>query len=295
METNIELYKIFSSVVNNKSFSKAGSELFVSQSAISQAIANLERRLKTTLFTRTVKGAMLTSEGEVLYEYVKSALVTLEAGEQKLRNMKSLEFGEVKIAAADTISRYYLLYYLDLFHKDNPKIKIEVINRTSKQSIELLKERLVDLAFVNLPIKEEGFTTIECMKLHDVFVASNRFKELYNKTINLKTLTNYPLIMLENASNSRQYINKFFSRQGLLVKPEIELGSHDLLLEFAKIGLGISCVVRELSKDYLDRNDVFEIKLDTAPKKRALGMCFNDTGSISTAAMTFKNLICNKL
>ena len=290
MDTNLELYKIFLAVCKERSFSKAARGLYVSQPAVSQSISALERGLNAVLFSRNAKGVSMTAEGEMLYDYVFSALNLLETGEEKLLKMSKLQFGEVKIAAADTISRHYLLPRLDVFHKSSPNIKIQVVNRTTRQSIALLRSGAVDIAFVNLPVEEEGIDIVECMELHDIFVASERFSELRGEQRSVSELGEYPLIMLERASNSRLIMDRYFREHGVEAEAEIELGSHELLLEFAKIGLGISCVVREFSEEYLRSGAVFEIPLATPPPVRHMGMCSLSGVHMSLAAKEFVGL-----
>ena len=76
------------------------------------------------LFKRTAKGVNLTEAGEILYKYTSSAMELLETGLHKLETLKILDDGELKIGASDTISSYYLLPRLEMFHKLHPNIKI---------------------------------------------------------------------------------------------------------------------------------------------------------------------------
>ncbi len=287
MNTNLELYRVFREVARHSSFSAAARELYVSQSAVSQAIGNLEKSLHTTLFVRGAKGVKLTGDGKLLYDCAESALAMLEKGEEMLEERAKLLAGEVKIAAADTISKHFLLPYLQRFNGKNPGIRIQVVNRTSMQSIALLKSGTVDFAFVNLPIKEEGIDTVKCMDVHDIFVAGKKYKHLSRYPMAPSELIKYPLIMLEEISNSRKYVDRYFMDYGILLEPEIELGSHDLLLEFAKIGLGISCVVKEFSKEHLEREEVYQIPLEVPIERRSMGMCFLKNVPMPAAAQAF--------
>ncbi|MEG0230301.1 MAG: LysR family transcriptional regulator substrate-binding protein, partial [Oscillospiraceae bacterium] len=95
-----------------------------------------------------------------------------------------------------------------------------------------------------------------------------------------------PLVMLEKAANSRQFVDSFFLKNGINLDPEIELGAHHLLIEFAKINLGISCVIKEFSN--LDKNkSIFEIKLKNPLPKRYIGICTLASISPSQAASIF--------
>src|SRR5690606_5336540 len=113
MSIRLELYRIFDKVAKCQSFSKAANELYMTQPAVSQAIMQLEHELDIRLFTRTPKGVSLTNEGKMLFEYTNSAISLLDTGEKRIKETKNLQAGELKIGVSDTISRYYLLPYLE--------------------------------------------------------------------------------------------------------------------------------------------------------------------------------------
>lgn len=291
MDTNLEQYKIFRAVARCQSFSKAARELYVSQPAVSQAIANLEESLNTPLFIRGARGVTLTTEGRLLCDYVEPALSLLETGEEKLSDMAKLLNGEVKIAAADTISRHYLLPYLKAFHEEHPDIHIQVINRTSEQSVSLLKSGTVDFAFVNLPMEQDGLIMEHCIDIHDIFVGNEKFAELSRHPLTPAQMAAQPLIMLERLSNSRRLMEQHFLDNGVVLHPEIELCSYDLMLDFASIGLGIACVIREFAADALQNGTLFEIPLTSPPPPRSIGLCRMQNVPLSFAAGEFYRMI----
>ncbi len=292
MEVNLEHYRVFREVADKLSFSAAANALFITQPAVSQTITALERSLGVTLFARTSKGVVLTTEGKHLYSYVDRALKTLKAGEDKLSEVSRLECGEVKIAAADTISKHFLLPILETYHRNFPHININVINRTTADCIELLKSASADLAFVNLPIKNvSGLNIHSCIEIQDIFVAGNKFAELKNESLKPSELADLPLLLLEQKSNSRRYIDEYFIKQSIAVTPAIELGSYDLLLEFSKIGLGVSCVIREFSMKYLDSGELFEVRLSPGIKPRHIGMAHVNSIPLSKSAGEFVKLV----
>lgn len=210
-----------------------------------------------------------------MYKYTSSAMELLETGLIKVEALKSLDEGELKIGASDTISSYFLLPHLEMFHKLYPNIKIQIINRVSTEAIELLKRGKIDIAFVNLPLKDESIEIQECMTVHDTFVAGQGLQELKNKVLTREDISKLPLILLESKSNSRKYVDKTFLESGQILNASIELGAHELLLQLAKINLGVSCVIKEFSKDYLDNNFVFELKQKVPIPPRAIGYCYS--------------------
>lgn len=291
MTAKLELYKIFNNVAKCNSFSKAAKILYMTQPAISQAIMQLEEDLGARLFTRTPKGVVLTNEGRLLYEYTSSAINLINVGEKKLMEFKNLVTGELKIGVGDTISRYFLLPYLEKFHGQYPNIKLRIINRTTLELCSMLKSGEIDIAFCNFPIEDTSLELIECEEVHDVFVCGKRYKEKFSEPLSLEEVAALPLILLEPNSNSRRYIDAYMLSKGVKINPEIELGSHDLLLEFAKISLGIACVIREFSQDYFREGKLFELRLSEPIPKRSIGYCYLKSVTLSIASKKFIEII----
>lgn len=291
MNFRIEQYRIFNVVAKSESFSKAAKELFMTQSAVSQAIKQLEISIDMTLFKRTSKGVQLTDAGNILYKYTSSAMELLETGLLRIESLKALDDGELKIGASDTISTHFLLPRLEMFHKLYPNIKIKVINRVTSETIDLLKSGQIDIAFGNLPIEDESLEVIECMTVHDTFVAGNDYEKYKEKIFSHEDIAKLPLILLENKSNSRKYVDKIFLESGQVLTPSIELGAHELLLQLAKINLGISCVVREFSEEYLKNNFVFELKQKNPIPERAIGYCYSKNLHLTPTMKEFMSFL----
>jgi len=150
----LDLYRIFSVVAKNNSFSSAAKDLYMTQPAVSQAMMQLEKELGTRLFNRTPKGVTLTTEGSLLFEYTNSALGLLDAGEEKLLEFKNLTTGQLKLGVGDTISRFFLMPYLEAFHTMYPNIKLQMLNGTTSEICNFIKSGEVDIGFCNFPIED---------------------------------------------------------------------------------------------------------------------------------------------
>lgn len=283
----LDLYRIFCEVAKVHSFSRAAASLYMTQPAVSQAIMQLEEELGIRLFIRTSKGVTLTDEGQLIFEYTSSAINLINSGEMKLAEIKNLAAGELKIGVGDTISRYYLLPYLEKFHRLHSNIKLKIFNGTTIELCSMLKSGEIDIAVCNLPVYDEAFEIKKCMEIHDIFVCGEIYKDRLSKPLRLKELAELPLILLETKSNSRQYVEKYLLSKGIGIKPEIELGSHDLLLEFAKINLGVACVIKEFSLEYLEKGIVYEIPIVEEIPERNIGICFLKSIPLSPASARF--------
>ncbi|MCJ7842541.1 LysR family transcriptional regulator [Lederbergia sp. NSJ-179] len=291
MISKLDLYKVFCQVGKDQSFSKAAKALYMTQPAVSQAMKQLESELEIRLFNRTPKGVSFTNEGNLLFEYVQSAINLIETGEEKILEFKNLTVGELKIGVGDTISRHFLLPYLETFHNRYPNIKFKIVNGTTLEICSLLKSGGVDVAICNFPIDDASLEQLPYMDIHDIFVCGREYKRQLSEPLSLDEIAKFPLILLEPKSNSRKYIEDYLRSKGIQIEPEFELGSHDLLLEFAKMNLGIACVTKEFSLDYLKNGSLSEIELSEKIPKRSVGVCFLKSVPLSPASMKFVEVI----
>lgn len=263
----------------------------MTQPAVSQAIMQLERELDIRLFNRTPKGVSLTNEGSILFEYINSALNLINVGEEKILEFKDLTVGELKIGVGDTISKYFLLTYLEDFHNRYPNLKFKIINGTTLELCNLIKSGEINIAICNLPIYDPSLEVRPCKEIKDIFVCGEKYKNLSKEKISLEEIVNYPLIFLETNSNSRKYVEKFMLSKGIKISPEFELGSFDLLLEFARINLGIACVVKEFSKSYLEQGLLYEVNVLEEIPNRSIGICYLKSVPLSLASTKFVEVL----
>lgn len=289
MKTKLDYYRIFYETARHSSFSTAARNLYISQSAISQCIHQLEADLDTQLFVRSRRGVILTKEGEILFRKVESAMQSIEQGETMLARLHHLDSGELIIAAGDTITSHHLLPYLEKFHKMHPEIRIEMANSYSYQMVQLVKEGKAELAFVNLPVEDDELCVEPCLEIHDIFVcgAEHKTKDRYTWA----EISQQPLILLEPNSTSRRNLNKSFREKGIDLTPHIEVAAHDLLIRFASIHLGISCVVEEFSKDELQKGAIRPLNIEPPLPTRSIGCAYLKHNTLSQAAQAFLQLI----
>ncbi len=293
MDINFELYKVFYYVAKHLSFSAAANELYISQSAVSQGIKLLEEKLSEKLFVRSTKQVHLSPAGILLFTHVEQAFHFLKLGERNLGELHSLEQGELKIGASDTICKYHLLPYFKQFNQLYPKIKLNVTNRPSPVCAELLSKGLVDISIVNLDVNQtyQNMTIRKTSALHDVFVASFAFSHLQGQRHSLEDIAALPLLTLEKNTTTRRFLDILFAQHRISFQPEIQLGSVDLLIELAKIGLGVAFVSREYVEKELADNQLFTLTLTTEITPRELGIITHDCLPVPLAAQKFIELL----
>nr|WP_312580017.1 LysR family transcriptional regulator [Sedimentibacter sp.] len=292
MALNLEYYKIFYYTAKFNSITLAAKELFISQPAVSQAIKQLENSIGGDLFLRTPKGVKLTPEGEVLYKYVSQGYEYIVLGESKFKELLSLETGEIRIGSSDMTLQFYLLPYLEEFHKAYPKIKIKVTNAPTPETLEYLNSGKIDFGVVSAPVSENrGLKIVPVRKINDIFIANERFSELRGRSVELSELNNYPIISLENKTSTRKYVDDFLKKNGVILNPEFELAMSHMIVQFAKMSLGVGCVVRNFAEEMIADNELFELKLKNPVPERNICVVTKDGIPISPSGKKLLDML----
>lgn len=277
MNLNLEYYKVFYYVGKYESITLAAEKLALSQPAVSQSIRHLEEAVGTPLFVRTAKGMRLTAEGAVLYPYVAQGYEYICLGERKLREQMDLETGEIRIGASDMTLQFYLLDYLEKFHEKYPKIKVQVTNAPTPETLNHLQDGKIDFGVVTEPVLSSGkFTLKKVREVHDIFVAGEKYNCLKDRRIGLQELEELPLICLEGETSSRTYVRDFLKKYQVELHPEFELATSDMLVQFAERGLGVASVVEDFAAEELEQSRLFRLKLEKEIPPRAMYVVTNE-------------------
>lgn len=291
MDINYELYKVFYHVATSLSFSEASKKLFISQSAVSQSIKTLEKKLGQSLFIRSTKKVQLTSAGALLLKHVEPAMNLIARGESQLLDSGTLGLGQLHIGASDTICRYLLVPYLKKFHELFPNVPIKVTNATSIKCVELLDQRKVDLIVTNFPNSHLNHTYVQktICNFSDVFIANPKYFDLVDTVISFEELNQNPILMLDKNCTTSEFLHNLFLQHQLELVPEVELSSNDLLIDLARIGLGIAFV-----PDYCvtgDNKDLFILKTKEKMPSRQIVASVNTTLPVSASTEEFLKLL----
>jgi len=285
LDINYELYKVFYYVAKTLSFSEAAEALFISQSAVSQSIKTLEKRLNQQLFIRSTKRVALTKEGELLLKHIEPAVNLITRGENQLCADPKAGL-QLRIGASDTICRYFLVPYLNHFHREFPNIHIKVSNGTSIQCAKMLERNEVDVIVTNSPnpALNDMMDIITVKEFRDVFIARKDVFPLHDRPISFQELQKYPILMLEKRSTTSIFLHNLFLEHSLDLVPAIELASNDLLIDLAKIGLGIAFVPDFCVKDW---DDLAVIETEQELPTRKLVAAYNLDIPLSDGAKYF--------
>lgn len=277
------------------SITKAANSLYISQPAITKTIKKLEAELGITLFNRGPKGVILTENGKIFYEFIKNGVESFINGEHKLTSLKNLETGTIRIGASTTVTRYFLLPFIEKFHNEFPNIDISITNSLTTRLLSDLKKGSLDLLVVNLPTaNDDSLIITPCATLQDCFAGNLSYKEKISKEISLEDLvTNFPIITQKEPSNTRAFLNSLMAKNNISFHPKFDIVSYALVKDFAKIGMGISYITKEFAKDELENKLLFEIPIKEKIPKRNLGIVLPKNTITNFATEKFIELITN--
>ena len=291
---NLELYRIFYVVAKEKNITKASKILNISQPAVTKHIKNLEYELGEELFIRTKKGVILNEYGRKIFLNVKNALNLIEDAENTLEDAKNKHSVTIRVGTSTTLAKKYLINYIENFHDKYPNIIFDIHTDSTHDLIKKLKIGDIDFILSKFPsnidydLKYQKIDTMEY-----IFVASKKYNKLTEKSISVKELENYDIIVQKYPSNSRKNADDFFKENKLNIIPKMNIASSNLLTSFIKMGYGIGYVTDIYVKDELDNKEIYKVNVNVPNKKVDFGIITLKNNILFKDCNSFINLLIN--
>lgn len=293
MDQNLSQYRIFYAVARTGNISRAARELYISQPAISKAISKLEDSLHTTLFIRNSRGVLLTEEGQILFCHIQAAFQELASGEQELRRIREFNLGHIRIGVSNTLCRFIMLPYLKGFIEKYPHIKITIENQSSTHTLAMLEQQRIDVGLIAKPESQRNLTFLPIMEIEDIFAAAPSYLEnlRLREGSDADIFQTGNIMLLDKHNVTRTYIDDYMAANHIEANSLLQVTTMDLLIEFARIGLGIGCMIKEFVKEDLESGRLIEIPLGNPIRKRTIGFACR-TGLSSKALAAFIQFCC---
>ena len=289
MNQNLSAYRIFYTVANAGNISKAAKELYISQPAISKSIQKLEESLECKLFSRSSRGVALTDEGALLYSHVKEAFETLTQGEEQLKRSIELGVGHIRIGVSSTLCKFMLLPYLKEFIRRNPHISISISCQSTNETLKLLDNNKIDIGLIGKPAVMKNIEFDYLDNIEDIFVANKEYLDNLKKrgVAADEILENSTLMLLDKNNMTRKYIDDYLQNNQIEVAESIDISNMDLLIDFAKIGVGVACVIRNFVKEELEEGSLIEVPLGFPIHEREVGFAYKSNTKSSKSLEAF--------
>lgn len=273
-DVNLNSLKIFLVVATSSSFLEASNKLYISQPAISKSINKLEEDLGISLFYRANKGVTLTSDGEILLKYVKDSRKLLLACERMLSSNNSLDSGSIVIGAQSHIVRNFLLEKINDFRKIFPNVTFKIVDLSTLELIEGLEKHELDFVVDSSPINTP-YNNLRIQPIYNLdtcFIKSSENKKVYKKITDLETEC---IIMPISRSSLRK--NLFKSLENTAdIRPQLEYGTEELIVESVKRNMGIGYVVKGESLK-IDNNKIDILDLNISLPTIEINLVYIDS------------------
>jgi DNA-binding transcriptional LysR family regulator len=237
--------KVFCTVAETKSFSKASSILRLTQPAVSLQIQALEETCGTKLFDRSRSVIILTKAGKILYKYAKEINSLYDTADREINKFTAPFKGIVTVGASTTIGNYILPAVISEFKKKFPKINVQLFVGNTKTVVDNLNEGNIDVALVEGDIKKQKLTVEKFISDEMVLIFSPVHPWANKSTVSILEIKKEPFISREEGSGTRQLIEKFFIKHGIHpqnIKIPFIMGSTESIKGAVEEGLGVSIV-----------------------------------------------------
>lgn len=289
---NLNLYYIFYITAISSNISNAAKKLYISQPAVSKAISKLENNLDVTLFTRSSRGVKLTQEGEILFDKLKDAFHSIEKGEENLKKSLQLGMGQLSIGVSTTLCKYVLLPTLPMFIKENPYIKLSISCQSTNNTLAALEREELDIGLVGEPEKSSSCHFYPIHEIQDIFVTTEQYLNqlsLQNDSQKI-TLEDVTLLLLDKDNITRQYVEKYLLDAHITPSSVLEVSTMDLLIEFAKAGLGVACVIGDFVEKELADGSLIPFPISKEIPKRKIGFARKNSTNPTSSMQKFMQL-----
>ena len=239
--------KVFCTVAETKSFSKASEIIHLTQPAVSLLVQAIEEIYETKLFDRASNTVTLTPAGEMLYKYAKEILNLYAAAEKNIGEITGFVKGSISLGASSTIGNYLLPGVIADFRKTHPKIKVHLLVGNTKRIVELLNSGNIDIGLVEGDVARQKMVVEKLIADELVLIVSPLHPWAKKKSISVVEITKEPFIFREEGSGTRQVIEKYLGKYRITPQDMMTflvLGSTEAIKETVESTMGIAIVSR---------------------------------------------------
>jgi len=259
--------RAFISLARSGSFTQAGRELHLTQSAISHAIKALETDLSCQLFHRQGKTVHLTHHGRELLPHAETILQEMSQARASLGALDKTPRGRLTIGCTPAASQFILPTVFREFKESFPQYDIRVVPGETPQTIERMLNNELDLS---VTLRPPDVSRLEC---HPIFEDELEFlvSPLHSwatKTPRIKDANVETFIVSSRSSLNFSMIQEFFLKQGVRLNHFIELGSSEAIKELAKLGLGIAIAARWIARSEIEAGQLVPVALPKGKLRR---------------------------
>jgi len=263
-------------VAENSSFTRAGQQLHVAQSAISRKIGMLEQELGEKLFARVNKKVYVTPAGEALLRYARKIFQDLRNASLEISEIAHLERGHMRIGAGMIACMYLLPPVLERFKLLHPKIDLEVITGATDVLLAQLRNNSIELGVFTLPVQFPDLEVVPLCTEEMVVVTSKKHPVLsMKKSIRAQEIERYPLIVFPEGARTRKVLDHFFEQAGISPQISMEAENVAMIKPLVKIDLGIAIIPYLAVAEETKRRELHCLRIRDYKVVRQVGLVYH--------------------
>jgi DNA-binding transcriptional LysR family regulator len=288
--------RVFCTVAETRSFSKASEIIHLTQPAVSLQIQALEEQFETKLFDRSSNTVSLTPAGEILYKYAKQILGLYAEAERAIGDLTGLVKGSITVGASSTIGNYLLPAVVSEFRRTYPRIKIHLLVGNTKRIVELLKGGIIDVGLVEGDVSRYKLTVQKLISDELALIVSAHHPWAALKEVSMLELPKEPFIFREEGSGTRQMIERHLQRFGLTAQSlniSAILGSTEAIKEAVEAGIGVSILSRWTVRKELRYGSLRALRFREGQLLRDFSLLFNKNTVSTYSVETFLSFLRN--
>jgi len=297
----VQLHELeaFEAVAANRSFTRAAETLCLTQPAVTRQIASLERELKTRLFDRLGRTVQLTSAGEALHRYAAEILRQMHEAERAVGDVVTGSAGRIAVGANSTTATYLLPPILRQFRETHPGVELAVHTGVSAQVVEMVTTNEVDVGVVTGYITQDGLIDTPLTEYPTVVVVFPGHPLSTgdpSAPIHTGDLAGSPLILMEEGTNLRRYVDRLLSAAGVEERVTMELDNVEAIKKMIEAGLGISLLPLISVQAEVAAGRLVALPLADVPNaQRRITAIYRRDKYLTTALKGFVELLRNRL
>ncbi len=281
----------FKKVAEAKSISRAAEELLITQPAVSKQMKALEDELGERLFDRIGKKVFLTKAGEVLYARAEKILGSVDDAKKAVKALSEECSGELVIGTSDHISLHRLPSVLKAYITAFPKVDLKLRCHRSETVLELVSQNMVDLGVITLPKASGGLITRTIWEDPMSLVSPKGHPLGAVRSIKLRDIAAYGMILPEKGTTTRDRIESVFSRKGLSPNVSMEVAYIETIKGLVKAGLGVSILPDKAVEQDVEAGALVRTAIQDARFSRNLGAVYLRDKFLSRPAREFLKLL----
>lgn len=265
------------------------------QSAVSQAVIQLERDVGLPLFVRDGRATRLTDAGRELLNHTERVFAEMDAARQRISALGEMRTGRLSIGASDTLACHLLPPVFRAFRERYPGIELKLENRPSPETARAVLERRVDLGVVVLPLEAVTGARASADKLDVISLAPHPDAVIClpshplarRKTARARDLADEPLVLLDRSTGTRAHVDAAFERARIRPHVTMEMGSVEVLKRLVELGFGVSIVPAMAVRTEVARGTLAAVGFSSSGRRRSVGVVTPRNSLLSPATTAF--------